>query len=233
MTSPQRVGRTMGAALLLQVLLAPPLYFRVLPPVTGREFLANAAAHAAEIRIALVLLFVLSLATLIAALAALPIVRRYSERMAFAYVGLGVLGLATLAAETVASRHMLALSLEYAKPGAAQDVLRTLGGLARASWVDAHFTNLVVGHATAFLLYTILVRFRLVPRVLAAAGMAASLLSTTVVASTLVGMPLPFGLVMPMGVVQLLLIVWLLVKGLDDRAHERQAEAGAGRFAIA
>ena len=233
MTSPKRVGRTIGAALLLQVVLAPPLYFRVLPPVTGRDFLTSAAEHAPEIRIALVALFALSAATLVAAIAALPIIRQYSERMAFAYLGLGVLGLATLAAETVASRHMLALSLEYAKAGAPQDVLRTLGGLARASWIDAHFTNLVVGHGTAFVLYTILLRFGLVPRVLAAAGLAASLLSTTVVASTLVGTPLPFRLVMPMGVVQLLLILWLLIKGLDDRHTARPAEVAPGNLAIA
>ena len=233
MTSSKRVGRTIGAALLLQVVLAPPLYFRVLAPVTGRDFLRSAAEHAPEIRIALVLLFALSAATVVAAIAALPIVRRYSERMAFAYLGLGVLGLSTLAAETVASRHMLALSLEYAKAGAAQGVLRTLGGLARASWIDAHYTNLVVGHGTAFVLYAILLRFGLVPRVLAAAGVLASLLSTTVVASTLVGLPLPFRLVLPMGVVQVLLILWLLVKGLDDRGNPTPTEVAPGDLAIA
>lgn len=233
MTSAKGVGRAIGLALLVQVLVAPPLYFAVLRPVTGRDFLTNAAENAPTIKIALLSLFVLSAMTLAAALAAFPIVRRYSERMAFAYVALGVLGLATMAAETVASRQMLALSIEYAKAGAAPE-LQTLGALARSNWISAHFTNLVVGHASLLMLFAILYRFNLVPRVLAAVGIAASILSTTVVASTLAGTPLPFNLVLPVGVVNIVLIVWLLIKGLADRGSAAsKRDAVQGNLAIA
>lgn len=217
MTSTKSVGRTIGVALLVQVLLAPPVYFRWMRPGTAPDFLENAAGNATAIRIALVLTFLLGMMTFTVALAALPIVRRHSDRMAFAFVALSVVGLSTLAAETIAARNMLSLSLEYAKAGAPSDLLQTLGGLARSTWLSSHYTNLMFAHGTVFFLFVILYRFALVPRPLAALGLGASALSTTVVTSPLLGYPLPFRLIIPMALTNAVLILWLMVRGLEQR----------------
>lgn len=216
MRSSKAAGRTMGLALLAQVLLAPPVYFWWLRPVTATDFLARAAGSALQIRVTLLLTLLLGAMTLTAAIAALPVFRRYSERMAFAFLALSIVGLSTLAMEGLAMRNMLSLSQTYAKAGAAHELLQTLAALARSMAYAAHHTNVMVAHGTVFLLFVILYRFALVPRVLAAAGMAASLLSTTVVTMPLLGYRFVFLLIMPAALCNLALIFWLIVRGLDE-----------------
>lgn len=217
MQSAKTAGRTIALAYLVQVLLAPPVYFWMISPGTSRDFLSNAAGYAFRIRTGLLLTFVLGAMTLTVAIAALPVIRRQSERMAALLLALSVLGLATLAADSTAARNMLSLSLEYAKPGAPTELLQTLGDLSRSSWLAAHYTNLMVAHGTAFTFYFIALRLSLVPRALALLGLAASALSTAVVTSPLIGYPLPFRLIGPMALTNVLLILWLLARGLEER----------------
>jgi hypothetical protein len=141
-------------------------------------------------------------------------------------VGFAFAGFATLMADTVALRNLLTLSIEFSRPGAATELLQSLGTIGRANWISAHYTNLTISHGTVFLFFVILFRFALVPRLLAALGLAASALSTTTVASTLLARPIPFSRgIMPMAVMTLVLIVWLLVHGLADRpAARRQSD---------
>jgi len=225
MKTPKEVGRVMGLALLVQVLLAPPVYFVWMRPVTAASFLANAAGSASQIRAALLLAFALGAMTLTIAIAALPIFRRHSERLAFAYLALSTVSLATLAMETLATRNLLLLSEEYAKAGAPRELLQMLGGMARTTWLSVHCTNLVVAHSTVFVLNLILLRFALVPRALAGFGVAASLLSTSAVAMPLLGYGFSFRLIMPTALSALALIIWLLAKGLSEGKHPPRPEA--------
>jgi hypothetical protein len=218
-------GRAIGLMLLVQALLAPAVYFRWLPPLTGREFLANAADSELQVRIALLLTFVLSAMTVGSALAALPIVRRHSERMAFGFLALALVGFAALAMENVVLRGMLALSLEQARAGTTPESLQGLSAAIRPTWIGAHYTNLTIGHLTMFLFNLILFRFAFVPRVISSAGMATTLVAAAVVAMPLLGTPARLQLVLPMGLVQLTLVLWLIARGFRDQqepARERQ-----------
>ena len=227
MPSARNAGRTVALALIVQVVLSPFVYFRWMRPATSTDFLANAAASADSVRFGMLVTFVLGAMTIVASLAAFPIIRKHSERLALAYVGMGMIGFATLMADTVALRNLLALSIEFAKPGAPAELLQTLATIGRGNWISAHYTNLTVAHATSFLFFVILFRFALVPRVLAGPGLLASALSTATVASTLVAYPIPFSRgVMPMALMTVALIIWLLVRGLADTpGKERQADA--------
>lgn len=220
MPSAKTVGRVMGLLFLVQGLLAPLVNFRWMTPATAPGFLANAAGSALQIRAALLLSLLLGGLTLSAAIMALPVFRQYSERMALLYVSLTVVGLSTLAMEGLAMRGMLSVSLEYAKAGAPNDLYQAWATLARTAWREAHFTNLMVAHATVFLLDCILFRFALVPRTLAALAMAAALLSAAAVLMPLLGYRFMFLTLIPTALTQLALILWLIVRGLED--HPRQ-----------
>ena len=218
MDSARNAGRTIGIAIMVQVVLSPPVYFRWMRTATSSDFLANAAASAGIVRFGMLMTFVLGAMTIVASLAAFPIIKEHSQRLALAYVAMATIGFATLTADTVALRNLLALSLEFAKPGAPVELLQTLATIGRANWISAHYTNLTIAHATTFLFFLILFRFALVPRVLAALGMAASALSTTTVASTLMAQPIPFSRgIMPMAAMTITLIIWLLFRGLADK----------------
>ncbi len=217
MSSAKRVGRVVGLALLVQVILAIPVYFLWLRPATGPDFLAYAAGSALQIRAALLISFVCGAMTFTAAVVAMPLFRRYSERMAFAFLALSIVGLTTLAMESLGIRNMLSLSLEVAAAGTAGEMLQTLGRMARLAWVGAHLTNVMVAHGTVLLLYVILFRFALVPRGVAAVGMATSLMSTTVMVLPLLGYPFLGMLVLPAALTNLALTVWLIARGFEER----------------
>ena len=211
------IGRIIGLLFLGQVVLGILVYLQWLRPVTAPDFLTSAAESAMTIRIALLVSLCLGGLTLAIAIVALPVFRRYSERMAFVYLALCIVGLSTLAMENSALRGMLSLSQEYAKSDAPHELLRTLGETARSTGYLAHHTNVTVAHGTFFLFNVILFRFALVPRALATAGIAATVLSTTAVAMPLLGYPFVFPLVLPTGLTQLALILWLMARGFGER----------------
>jgi hypothetical protein len=232
-SSAKSIGRIVGVLLLVQVLLAPLAYtqFGLIGPVTARSFLADAAGSAMQIRVAVLLAFVLSALTLAVALAAMPIFRRHSERLALLFLALSVVGLATQAIESVAVRDMLSMSLIYVKADAPKELLDTLGPMARSRWSSAHFTNLVLGHVKAFVLFVILLRFALVPRALAAVGVAATLLSITATTMPLLGYRFSYLMIMPTALTQLALTLWLIVRGFAEPHHPLRAEADGVQLA--
>jgi len=79
---------------------------------------------------------------------------------------------------------------------------------------------LLIGSGLVCTLYITLLRFALVPRLLAGFGVAAVLLQMTGLMLPFFGNRVNFYLLMPMGICHLILAVWLIVKGLNDRATE-------------
>jgi hypothetical protein len=217
MTSTKNVGRIVGLLFLVQAALAPLVYFRWITPMRGASFLETAARSALQIRVAVLLMFVLGALTLAIAIAATPVFRRYSERMALSFLALSIVGLSTLAIESIALRTMLALSQEYAKATDTKELLQTLGGMARSTSYWAHYTNLMFSHAAAVVFNIILFRFALVPRAIPAFGMAATLLSTAAVTMPLLGYRFVFLMLMPVSLSQLALMLWLIVRGFEER----------------
>ena len=210
------LGRVVGGALFLQVALAPLTYFQLLVPGTSADFLTAAAPHETQIRLGLLLLYVAWGMSLAIALTTLPLFRRHSERLAFLYLGLVLVNGATIAAELVAGRDMLALSLEYVRAGAPKELLEAMAPLARRHRVAAHFANLAFAHASILVMWIILYRSRLVPRLLAGFGILASTISTSAVLASSAGMPFSFTALQPLAVATVLLTLLLLWKGFAE-----------------
>jgi hypothetical protein len=82
-----------------------------------------------------------------------------------------------------------------------------------------------VADSTLFVLYAVLCRFALIPRALAAFGLAAVLLQLTAVAMPLFGHGVVFPLLAPLGVSQLALALWLIIRGFGSQTSMRN-EAG-------
>ena len=230
MFSSKTIGRLVGGAVLFQTALAPIINFQLVRPATARDFLSGGAASALQVRAGLLLALVAALLAVATALVALPVFRRASERMTFAYLAFAVVGVATAIGEGSAARELLAMSIEYNRTGQSA-LLETLAGVTRSSWVSAHYLNLTMSLATTLLLYAILLRSALVPRWLAAFGMFAAMISMTIGASQLVGMPLPLGPMASIGVANLALILWLLVRGFAP--HVRRSADNSLELATA
>ncbi len=227
MTSAKTIGRTFGVLLLLQAAIGSTVNFGLLgTAITGPPgFLTNAAAYSTRMSLAALLMILAGFISVGLSTTAWPVFRRYSSRAALAYVAISGAGLAVAAVESAAIMSMLSLSQEYAK-AATPDVSQfdLAGTVVRYARYWAHYTHLLTGSGTLFLVYTTLFRFGLVPRALAGIGLAAILLQMTGLALPFFGYRVNFYLLAPMGLCHLALSIWLVAKGFRDPDRDAGVE---------
>jgi hypothetical protein len=211
-----RVGRIVGLMLLLQLagLIVP---FVMLRPLMSADYFTNAADYSFQIKAAVLLFFVNGALTIGIAIKAWPIFRAYSEAMALWLIVLSVIMFVLQAIDNVHIMSMLSFSQQYVEAGAAASELNTaLAVVVRTTRRWAHYPELFAIDSWLMLFGSILFRFALVPRLLAAFGLVTVLLHFIAVPlsgflgygiSTVLGVPMAFGL--------LANAVWLLARGFQ------------------
>jgi hypothetical protein len=224
-----RAGRIVGVLVLAQMIGGVLVNFVLTAPLFGPPgFLVNAAAHSQQIAISVLLGLAVSAMTLGIAITAFPVFRQHTQALALCYVALATVSLATAAVEQIGVMSMLSVSEAYAKASAAErehfQAFRIVVASAR-NW--AHFTGLVLAGSSVFVLYAILYRFALVPRALAAFGLAAAVLQLIAVAMPFFGHEVLFLMLAPLGAIQLVLAFWLMAKGFRGRAQPSNERRGA------
>jgi hypothetical protein len=219
MTTAKRAARTIAVLLLLQMAAGPIVNFALLQPVLAAPgFLENAATHSLQIAVAVVIGLAMVAAMVGIAITALPVFRPHSQAMAFWLLALAIVGLAVAAVENIGVLSMLSLSQAYAKAdGANADLFKTLSVVVTAPRNWAHYTGLIISGSVAFVLYSTLCRFALVPRVLAGFGIIAALLEIIAVAMPIFGQRIIFPMIAPLGLAHLALAIWLIAKGFAER----------------
>lgn len=218
MTQALKIGRVAGTLLLVQGIGGAMTNFVLIDPAMAPPgFLVNAAPHALRVGTAALLgIFIGALAVAIA-ITVLPLFRKYSERMALSLLALATAALALAVVENGTVMSMLSLSKAYAASGAVDPAaFEGLRGVVAASRNWAHFMHLVVGGSIFLVLYATLFRFALVPRAIAALGIAAFVLQLTTVSLPFFGGRVIFPLLAPAGIANLALATWLLMKGFTD-----------------
>jgi Domain of unknown function (DUF4386) len=218
MTTAKNAGRIAGALILVQGIGGYVVNFGLIAPATAPPgFLVNAAPHALRVGMtALLGIFMGAFATAIA-ITVWPVFRKHSERMALSFLALAIAALALAVVENGRLMSMLSLSQAYAASGAADPAaFEGLRGVVAASRNWAHFTHLIIGGSTFFVLYATTFRFALIPRAIAAFGMGAVALQMATVSMPLLGGHVIFPLLAPAGIANLALAVWLLTKGFAD-----------------
>ncbi len=213
----------MGILTLVQALVGAMVNFVLLgAAITGPPgFLTNAAANPTRMSLAALLMIAAGALSIGVTTTAWPIFRRHSPRMALWFVGLSIAAFALAAVESAAVMSMLSLSQEYVKASEADARLfEVVGTAVRYARYWAHYTHLIVGSGLVFMLYITLYRFALVPRLLAGIGAAAVLLQLSGLILPFFGNRVNFLLLAPMGICHLILAVWLIAKGLDDRPED-------------
>jgi Domain of unknown function (DUF4386) len=227
MKSAKSAGRIAGVLLLLHLAAGLTIPFILLTPVIMPPgFLESAARNSVQLRAAVLLLFAGSAVSVGIAIAALPVFRQYSSAMALWLVALAVASFSLQAVDNGALLSMLSLSREYAKAGAARvELFQALAIVVGSARKWTHYTFLLVVGSWIFLLYSLLYRFRLVPRALAGFGLVGSMLQITgVTMRGLLGYAPETRLAMPLAPAYVALAVWLMVKGFDERHRRLQDE---------
>ncbi len=220
MNSEKTIGRRVGLLVFLHLAIGLMLPFIMLDRVKrATGLVAAAAAHASEVRAAVLLLFLGSAIAIAITIAAFPILRRCSQAMALWLLAVAITGFTLQAVDNAAILSALSLSQECARADASKmELFQGLAVVANAARKWTHYCSLLVMVGWILLFCAALFRFRLVPRVLAGLGMVASAMQIFgVTVRSFVGYPPATRLAMPLAPVYVAIGIWLMAKGFDER----------------
>ena len=224
MRSPKSTGRIIGILLLLHLITGLTAPYIMLHPLNSPlSFNANDAGNAFQVRLSVMLLFVGGAAAMAIAFTAWPVFRQYSYTIALWVLALAVVNFSLQCVENAAWMSMFTLSQDYAKAGAAEiGVYNLVGAAVRSAWKWVHYTHLLIMVSWMFMLFVVLLRSALVPRLLAGFGLLTTLLQITgITLPQFIPYPSPYptAMGMPLGFVYLALSVWLMTKGFEQREN--------------
>ena len=222
MTSARNVGRIIGMLLLAHLATGLIVPYVLLRPLTALPagFLEAAASMSTLIRLNVLVLFVGGAIPIGVAIAAWPVVRQHGHALGLWLLTLAAVNFALQIVENGHWLSMLTLSQAYAESDSADAALfRSLALVVRSAWKWEHYAHIFIVVAWLFVLYGVLYRYALVPRVLAAAGLLTAMLQFVGITLPVFldyRMPYPMLFGMPLGVANLSLAAWLMAKGLEE-----------------
>jgi hypothetical protein len=201
-------------------------------PITfgSPAFLTAVAEHSFQIRSAFLLSFLGSALTVYLGITAFQQFQLYSKSAALLFLVVCAVSCTLDVVQAGTIMSMLSISNQFVTSGAADSALYQVVGAAVASARrSAHYTQLLGIGAWMFVFYMLLLRFRLVPRVLAALGIiGVTLQFIGVTLMMFLGYP-PIGeMAMPLLPIHITVAMWLIVKGFKERPAKPAAVSGIG-----
>ena len=204
-------------------------------PVRAEAYLASIAASLNQIIIAALFVLLMGLALALVPIMLYPLLRKYNEVLAIGYVVFrGALETAPYIGMTVGWLVLIVLSQEYVKAGTPAVYFQTLGTLLLAGNEAMTTILIIVFSLNALMLYTMFYQSKLIPRWISVWGFIAILLHLTtaflllfsVVESTTSPVLLILNLLIL--VQEMVMAVWLIVKGFNPAAIAARAETNLG-----
>ena len=221
MRSSQDTGRVIGVLVLLHLIIGLTTPYIILRPL-GAALDASAAVNGAQVRLAVMFLFIGGALTIAIALTGWSTFREYSFPLATWLLALAIANFALQCAENAMWMSLFTFSQEYAKANAGDANLFHVTGLAvRMIWKWVHYTHLLIMVSWMFLLGVMLWRSAVVPRALAALLALGTMLQIFgITLPQFIPYPTPPMMLMglPLGIIYLVLALWLMARGFSGRA---------------
>jgi hypothetical protein len=208
------VGRVVGTLVFVQLagLIVP---FVLLDPAVKTDYLSVDAGMAVTIKTAVFVLFANAAVTLGIAIAAFPVVRRYSLRAAILLIVVSTFWVVMQSVDNAHLLSMLSLSTRYSDAaGANTDLYNLLGSQVRSTRIWVHYTELLVIDVWMAVFYSLCFAYRLVPRAIGAIGLIAVVVHLFAIPMAMfIGYPNGGFLGASLAVSHVLVGSWLIAKG--------------------
>jgi hypothetical protein len=217
----ERNGRIIGVLLFAHLLAGLIVPYVFLLPLTSppAAFLEIASTMPLQIRLNVLLLFLGGVIPVAISLAVWPVVRKRDRLAGLSLLALSVVNFSLQLIENGYWLTMLSVSQAYADAGAAEAAtFQSVGIAIRSAFKWAHYSHILVVVGWLFAFYLLVFRCRLVPRVLAATGVAASVIHFGgIILPAFAGYSLPFAAIfgIPLALAGALIAVWLIAKGFS------------------
>ena len=196
-------------------------------PILGApNYLAGVSANEAKVIMGALLELVMGVALVGMALAVYPVLKKFSAPLAIGYFGARIVELVIYIIGVVSLLTLVTLSQEFAGAGDPSAAYFQITGtllLAVRDWGGHAVLDVAVFPLGALILNYVLYRARLTPRWLSAWGLVGAVLYWTAGLLVLFELITPLetihiALQAPLGVQEMVLAVWLIVKGFNPSA---------------
>ena len=196
------------------------------PILNAPDYLLNVSAN--EIQVLIGALFELVLAVAVAgiAIAVYPVLRKHNASTAIGYFGARIVEGVIFIIAVISLLALLTLGQGFVRAGAPDaSYFQTLGGLLLAArdWGGHVVLDVAVFPLGALIFYYLLYQTKLIPRWLSGWGLVGAILYWAAGLLVMFALITPFstphvGLQAPLGVQEMVLAVWLIVKGFNPSA---------------
>lgn len=224
MKSNKKTGRLVGLLFLLIFATGITVYqFLQGPVLFSDDFLTTTSANSNEIIISTLLLFLSGITSVVIAAILAPIFKKYSITLAFLYLAFCILSFIAITIDNISVLSMLELSQEYTKNGTDNSgILNTLGNVFYKKHWWTHYFSLLISCFPVFILYYTLYVSRLIPKIISIVGIIAVILMFIELLFSIFGNSISMNMLLPIGLVQLILPLWLIFKGLNSPTLETE-----------
>ncbi|MBE3038940.1 MAG: DUF4386 domain-containing protein, partial [Chloroflexi bacterium] len=194
------------------------------PVLDAPDYLIKMSANENQVILGGLLVFFSAFASASIAIWLYPILKKHHEALALGSVGFRVVEGMLYIIGVVGLLSLLALSQEYVKAGASNASIFQVSGtllLAIKKWAGQ--LGVIAFTMGALMYYYIFYQSRLVPRLISGWGFLGAALSLAAALLTISGLMIPFStafilLQLPIAVQEMVLAVWLIVKGFNQTA---------------
>ncbi len=224
MKSNKKTGRLVGLLFLLIFVTGITVYqFLQGPLLFSEDFLTTTSAKSNEIIISTLLLLLSGITSVVIATILLPIFKKYSITLAFLYLAFSILSFIAISIDNMSVLSMLELSREYTENGTDNsDILNTLGTIFNKKHWWTHYLSLLISCFPVFILYYTLYMSKLIPKAISIVGIIAVMLMFIEMLFSILGNSISMNMLLPIGLIQLILPLWLIFKGLNSSTLETE-----------
>ncbi|MCK8480596.1 DUF4386 domain-containing protein [Psychroserpens algicola] len=222
MESNKNTGRLVGLLFLFLFATGIIVYqFLQGPVLFSDNFLTTTSENSNKIIISTLLLFISGIISIVIAVVLLPIFKKHSVILAYLYLASTILEFITISIDNISVLSMLELSLEYTKNESGNsDILSAIGTIFYKKHWWTHYLSLLMSCFPVFILYYTFFVSKLIPKVISIIGLIAVFLMFIEVVLSLFGHSISMNMLIPIGLIQLILPLWLIFKGLNSPVVE-------------
>lgn len=221
MSSHRKTARIVGLLFLLLLITGiSGIILRDLSPSLKDVF-----ENSTQIKISILFDLIASTVAVGIAVLLFPILKKFNYNIALWYFGFSIVGFATIVVSNVSVFSLLTLSEEYVKLGSPDtDYFQTLYVLKLGEYFGAHFMGLIIHTFGASMFYYLLFQSKLLPRFLSVWGLIAITLVLSATLLQIFDRSVRMILYLPNGLLQILIGIWLIVKGFNSSAIVSQSK---------
>ncbi|MGK0316367.1 MAG: hypothetical protein ACI86M_002601 [Saprospiraceae bacterium] len=224
MTSNKKTGRLVGVLFLL-IFVTGIIVYQILqgPVLFSDDYLTSTSASSNKIIISILLLSLSGITSIIISTILFPIFKKSSITLALLYFAFSIVGFIAIAIDNISVLSMLELSQEYTgNETDNSDILSTFGSVFYEKHWWTHYLSLLSSCLPVFILYYTLYVSKLIPKIISIVGVIAVILMFIEILFSIFGNSIGMNMLLPIGLIQLILPLWLIFKGMNPSTKETE-----------